>query len=289
MRFGVSWMASCAFTCHNMFAKRTTKIVGTLNVTPDSFYDGGKFVAVDQAVAHAKRLVAQGADLIDIGGESSRPGSVRISAQEELDRVLPVVERLVPETNVPISIDTYKPEVANACLNAGAKLINDITGLRGLGEYRGMADVVAKHGALVCIMHMLGDPETMQHDPFYKDPIQEISEFLQKQVDVAKAAGIKDEQIILDPGIGFGKRLEDNLAIIKNLNAFKKLGYPVLIGVSRKSFLKQISGLEPEDRLEGTLAANVIAVMNGADYIRVHDVEANRRAIEVAEAIRDLQ
>lgn len=270
-----------------MPAKRNTKIVGTLNVTPDSFYDGGKYVAVDVAVAHAKTLVEKGADLIDLGGESSRPGSKRISTQEELNRVLPVVKQLVKEVDVPISIDTYKPEIAEACLQAGAKMINDITGLRGMSGHQGMAEVVAKYDALVCIMHMLGNPETMQHEPFYDDPIKEISKFLMGQVEVARAAGIKDENIILDPGIGFGKRLEDNLTIIKNMAAFKQLGFQTLIGVSRKSFIKMISNLEPEDRLEGTIAANVIAVMGGCDYIRVHDVEENRRAIEIAEAIRN--
>lgn len=279
-------MVLCANTCQTMPAKRQTKIVGTLNVTPDSFYDGGKYSTVDLAVEHAKKLVADGANIIDIGGESSRPGSKPVSTQEELDRVLPVVEKLVKETDVPLSIDTYKPEVAEKCLQAGAKMINDITGLRGMSQHQGMAKVCAKYEALVCIMHMLGDPETMQHEPFYEDPIGEIKTFLTQRVEAAKSAGMKDENIILDPGIGFGKRLEDNLAILKNIGELKKLGYPVLIGVSRKSFIKLVSGLEPEERLPGTIAANVIAVMGGCDYIRVHDVLEHRYALEVTEAIQ---
>jgi dihydropteroate synthase len=262
------------------------KIIGTLNITPDSFYDGGKYVDTNTAVAHAIKLVKDGADMIDLGGESSRPGSKRISTQEELHRIIPVLEKLVVELpDTPISIDTYKPEVADACLEKGATLINDITGLRGLGEYTGMAEVVAKHDALILIMHMQGDPSTMQNDPIYRDVVQEISDFLMKQVAVARSAGIKDKNIILDPGIGFGKAFKHNLSILKHLDDFAALGFPILIGTSRKSFIEKISGLPVEDRLPGTLASAVLAAASGAYAIRVHDVLAHKHALEVTEAI----
>jgi len=260
-----------------------TLIVGILNVTPDSFSDGGQYFESGKAIAHAKQMVADGADIVDIGGESTRPGSERISKEEELRRVLPVLEALLAELSVPISVDTMKWEVAEECLKRGADMINDVTGLRD----KKMAEVVAQFNVPVVIMHMAGTPETMQVSPRYENVIQEIKQYLKTQVEFAMRMGI--EQVIIDPGIGFGKTLEHNLLIFKRLNEFRELGYPLLIGPSRKSFLQKILGLPAEDRLEGTLAAVTASVLNGGDIIRVHDVRACKRAVLVAEAIRNVK
>ncbi len=257
-----------------------TLIMGVLNITPDSFSDGGVFNTVDTAVAHGKKMVSDGADLIDIGGESSRPGSEPLSEKEELARILPVVTRLVEEISVPISIDTYKPLVADICLKAGAHLINDIAGLTNPA----MRKVVAEHNVPVVLMHMLGTPKIMQQKPVYQDVLGEITSFFQKQIATAHKIGI--QQIIIDPGIGFGKTVEHNLQILKHLETFKSLGCPILIGPSRKSFIGTITGLPVNERLEGTIAAITMAIMNGANIVRVHDVKECRRAIQVVDAIR---
>jgi dihydropteroate synthase len=257
-----------------------TLIMGILNVTPDSFSDGGLFNTVDIAVAHAKKMVSDGADLIDVGGESSRPGSEPLSEKEELARILPVVTRLVGEVSVPISIDTYKPLVAETCLKAGAHLINDITGLTNPN----MREVASKNNVPVILMHMLGTPKSMQQKPIYQDVLGEIKSFFQKQIATAHKSRI--QQIIIDPGIGFGKTVEHNLQILKHLETFKTLGCPILIGPSRKSFIGTITGLPVNERLEGTIAAVTVAVMNGANIVRVHDVKECRRAIQVADAVR---
>jgi len=257
-----------------------TIIMGVLNVTPDSFSDGGLFVDVDKAVEHAKQMFNDGADIIDIGGESTRPFSDAISEEEELRKVKPVIQGLVNEINIPISIDTYKPKVAEECLKLGVHLVNDITGL-GNEE---MIKVVAKHKVPVVIMHMKGMPKNMQENPTYDDVIREIKEFLSKRTSEARKAGIND--IIVDPGIGFGKNTKHNLQILKRLNEFKDLGCPILVAPSRKSFIGNIIGLAVTERLEGTLAAISIAVMNGANIVRVHDVKECKRAVQIADAIR---
>jgi len=256
-----------------------TKIMGILNVTPDSFSDGGKFIDVEKAIKRAKQMIAEGADIIDVGGESSRPGSDPVSIEDELRRVKPVIEQL-KGASVPISIDTYKPDVAEECIKAGASIINDITGLKD----KRMLEVAEKYKASVVIMHMLGKPKTMQQDITYKDVIGDIKQFLKEKVDLAKKAGIKE--IMIDPGIGFGKTTEHNLLILKRLDEFKSLGYPILIGPSRKSFIGNITGLPINERLEGTITSIAIAIMNGADIVRVHDVRECKRAIQIADAIR---
>jgi len=257
-----------------------SKIVGILNVTPDSFSDGGKFFDREAAVLRAKEMVTEGADMIDVGGESSRPGSEPVSEEEELRRVIPVIERLVKEIQIPISIDTYKPGVAKRALQAGAKIINDITGLTNPE----MRKVVGEAKAPVILMHMQGKPKTMQENPVYSDVVSDIKEFFKTQIDLAKESGITE--IILDPGIGFGKTLEHNLTILKHLSEFTDLGFPILVGPSRKAFIGTLTGNLPAlERLEGTLSALVIARMNGASYVRVHDVKEARRALQIADAI----
>jgi dihydropteroate synthase len=257
-----------------------TLIMGILNVTPDSFSDGGLFNDTDTAIAHGEKMVSDGADLIDVGGESSRPGSVPLSEKEELVRILPVVTQLLDEVSVPISIDTYKPLVADACLKVGAHLINDITGLTNPE----MRKVAVKHNVPVVIMHMQGSPKIMQQNPVYQDVLGEITTFFREQITTARNENI--QQIIIDPGIGFGKTVEHNLQILKHLGAFKTLGCPILVGPSRKSFIGTITGLSVKERLDGTLAAITVAIMNGANVVRVHDVNECRRAVQVVDAIR---
>ena len=253
-------------------------IMGVLNVTPDSFSDGGQFVEVDEAVSHAKQMIIQGADIIDIGGESSRPGSDPVSVDEELQRVIPVIEKLL-ELSIPISIDTYKPEVAQECLSRGVHILNDIEGLRN----QDMVTVAAKYDVPVIVMHMLGKPKTMQHNIEYSDVIEDIYTFFEKQIAIAKGAGISE--LILDPGIGFGKTVDHNLQIIKNLDGFKSLGYPLLVGASRKSFIGKLTGANVQDRLSGTIVSNIFALQNGASILRVHDVKECKQAIQLFEAI----
>jgi dihydropteroate synthase len=259
-----------------------TEIMGILNVTPDSFSDGGDFIDVDKAVQRAKQMVDEGADIIDVGGESSRPGSDPVSEEEELRRVKPVIEKLSKEIKVPISIDTYKPSVAEECIKAGASIVNDISGLRD----KKMIEVAAKHKVSVVIMHMLGEPKTMQEEISYNDVVDDIKNFLKERISAAKVAGITD--IMIDPGIGFGKTTEQNLLILKKLKEFKTLNCPVLIGTSRKSFIGNITNSPVDQRLEGTLASISIAIMNGADIIRVHDIKECKRAAQIAAAIRDV-
>ena len=257
--------------------------MGVLNVTPDSFSDGGQFFKVDYALTRAKKLVKEGADILDIGGESTRPGSNIVSADEELNRVGPVIEQLADEIAVPISIDTYKPAVAKACLERGAGMINDVSGLRY--ENGKMLDLAATYQVPVCIVHMQGLPKTMQQKPKYNDLISEIKFFFTERIKAAKLAGIKDENIILDPGIGFGKTVEHNLILLQRLNEFSEFGFPLLIGTSRKSFIGKISDVPTEQRVEGTIASNVLAVIKGAKIVRVHDVLEHRRAFDIVDAI----
>ena len=266
------------------FNEKKTHIMGVLNVTPDSFSDGGNyFDNVDRALAHAKQMLRDGADIIDIGGESTRPGSEPVSEEEELRRVVPIINQLVAELAVPVSIDTHKPRVAREALNAGAKIINDVTGLTNPE----MMAVAAEFKCPVVIMHMQERPKTMQTNPTYDDVVNDIKKFFQERIAVASAAGITN--LILDPGIGFGKTLEHNLTILKRLHEFTDLGYPILVGPSRKSFIGQLTGgLPTTERLEGTIAAVVAARLSGASIVRVHDVLPCRRALQIVDAVRSL-
>ena len=259
-----------------------TCIMGILNVTPDSFTDGGKYLDPERARLRCLEMAAEGADIIDIGGESSRPGSERISTEEELRRVMPVIKTVRDAVDIPLSIDTCKSEVARAALDEGVQVVNDITALNGDPR---MAEVISAKGAGVVLMHMKGTPEDMQDAPSYSDTMNEICSYLKEAVDLARQKGISSDKIMIDPGIGFGKRIEDNLSILKGLQHFKKIGQPVLIGVSRKSFIGSITGKEPEERIYGTAAACAAAVMNGADILRVHDIDAMRDVARVAEGI----
>jgi dihydropteroate synthase len=259
--------------------------MGILNVTPDSFSDGGEFFGAEPAVAQAGKMLDEGARMVDVGGESTRPGSEPVSPEEEVRRVMPVVCGILgshPETI--ISIDTYRASTAEVALDAGAQVVNDITALRGDSK---MAGVVAERGCPVVLMHMLGEPKTMQKAPRYEDVVREVRDFLAGRAEHAVRVGVEEENIILDPGIGFGKTLEHNLALLKRLDALLGLGFPVLVGASRKSFLGKIVGCDDtKDRLFGTVATSVIAYEQGAMFFRVHDVRANQEALKVAMAVR---
>ena len=259
-----------------------THVMGILNVTPDSFSDGGRYLEVEQAVTHAELMVAEGATLIDIGGESSRPGASPVSIHEELVRILPVIRAIVDTVDVLLSVDTYKAEVARHALEAGAHLINDITALRG---DTALAAVVSEMEAGLILMHMKGTPRTMQQAPQYHDVVNEICGSLQKSIDIAEAHGITAERIIIDPGIGFGKTMEHNLEILKRLSEFRRLHKPLLIGTSRKSFIGNILNLPVTERVEGTAATVCWAIAHGVDIVRVHDVKANVRAAQMTDAL----
>jgi dihydropteroate synthase len=256
-------------------------VMGVVNVTPDSFYDGGRHASTAAAVAHGRRLAEEGADILDVGGESSRPGSEAVSLDEELARVLPVLEAL-RDLERPVSVDTTKPEVMRAAIAHGAAMINDITALAAPGAL----DAVAASGAAVCLMHMKGEPKTMQADPVYADVVVEVRDFLAARVAACAAAGIARERIVVDPGIGFGKTLAHNLALTRHLDALAGIGVPVLAGWSRKSSLGRITGRAAEERLAASLAAALIAVQRGARIVRVHDVAATRDALAVLAAIQ---
>jgi dihydropteroate synthase len=259
-------------------------LMGILNVTPDSFSDGGEFFSVEAAVAQAGRMLDEGAHIIDVGGESTRPGSDPVSYKEELHRVIPVIRGILgvhPE--VLVSIDTYRASTAEAALDAGAQIVNDVT---ALGDPK-MAALIAERGCPVVLMHMLGEPKSMQQDPRYEDVVREVRDFLALRAERAVAAGVAEENIVLDPGIGFGKTLQHNLELLNNLDALVQLGFPVLIGTSRKSFLGKILGSDDaKSRLFGTVASTVLAYERGATLFRVHDVRPNREALAVAGAIR---
>ncbi|MGH7254252.1 MAG: dihydropteroate synthase [Nitrospirales bacterium] len=257
-------------------------IMGVVNVTPDSFSDGGRYLEPSAAVAHAETLVAEGADLLDIGAESSRPGAEPVGQEEELRRLLPVVTEVCRRLSVPVSVDTVKAEVAKQALEAGAHLINDITALRGDPK---MAEVVARSGAGLVLMHMQGTPATMQRAPAYVDVLGEIRQYLAERMAVAEQAGIDRKHILLDPGIGFGKNPDHNLEILGRLDALLDLGRPLLVGVSRKAFIGQILGRAVDQRLFGTAGAVAVAVWRGARVLRVHEVRAMREVARVAAAI----
>jgi len=263
------------------FGKRTY-IMGILNVTSDSFSDGGKYFKLEQAIEQAKRLWEEGANIIDIGGESTRPGARPVSAAEEKKRILPVIERLTRETKILISVDTTKAEVAEAALSRGAQMVNDISGLH---FDRRMAKVVAKFKVPVCIMHIKGRPRKMQANPAYSDLMLEILDYLGEGLEIAKKSGILPEQILVDPGIGFGKTIDHNLEIIRRLKELKILGRPIMMGTSRKSFIGKTLGLPVEERGAGTAASVAVSIMNGADFIRVHDVRQMARVAKMTDAI----
>jgi dihydropteroate synthase len=259
-------------------------VMGIVNITPDSFSDGGVFFAPEKAVAHVRRLVDEGAELIDIGGESSRPGAEPVDIGEEWRRIGPVLSRVTGTSPVPISVDTYKAEIARRALDSGASVINDISALRFDPE---MAAVVGRGGASVVLMHMQGTPRSMQQHPAYADVMGEIVAFLNERIAAAQDAGIPHEKIIVDPGIGFGKTLGHNLQILQRMAELAGTGCPVLLGASRKSFIGRISGVTGEYRLPGSLAAVVLAARAGVRIVRVHDVQATRRALEVCAAVAE--
>jgi dihydropteroate synthase len=260
-----------------------TLVMGIVNVTPDSFSDGGMFLGTDDAVRHGARLVDEGADVLDVGGESTRPGADPVDLEEELRRVIPVIEGLTKaRPEVPVSVDTRKPEVARAALEAGVRIVNDVTA----GRDGAMLEAVADTDAGIVLMHMLGEPQTMQDDPRYDDVAAEVNEFLRERIEAAVFAGIAEERVCVDPGIGFGKNVEHNLALLRSVSALRLLGAAVMVGASRKRFIGVLTGADdPADRLEGSLAAAVLAASLGADVVRVHDVAPTVRALRVADAI----
>jgi dihydropteroate synthase len=259
----------------------TPQVMGILNVTPDSFSDGGQHNSYDAAVAHALQMCAEGAAIIDVGGESTRPGAEAVSLNEELDRVIPVIEKLVQEVDVPISIDTFKPEVMREAVAAGAGLINDVNALRA----EGALETVASLNAAVCLMHMQGTPRTMQKQPVYDNVTSDVKNFLHDRVVACEQAGISRGKIILDPGFGFGKTLEHNLQLMRELSTFMDEDMPVLVGVSRKSMLGQILDAEPDQRLYGTVTLQTIALMQGAHILRSHDVKAAVDCVKTVMAV----
>jgi dihydropteroate synthase len=256
------------------------RVMGVVNVTPDSFSDGGEFLDPAAAIAHGRRLAADGAGILDIGGESTRPGAAPVDAEEELRRVLPVIEALA-DTGTQISIDTTKTEVAGRALDAGASIVNDVSAFRFAPE---LAGLVADAGADCCLMHMLGEPRTMQEDPRYDDVVADVKAFLDERMRFATAAGVREDRIWLDPGIGFGKTLQHNLELLRRLDEIVALGRPVVVGTSRKSFLGKLTGKPEKERLPGTIATNVIALERGARIFRVHDVAEVTEALTVAAA-----
>jgi len=260
-----------------------TRIMGILNVTPDSFSDGGLFSDAGKALSHARNLAAAGADIIDIGGESTRPGSEPLAEDEELRRILPLIERLSKELTVPLSVDTYKAAVAERALDAGASIVNDISGLRFSPD---MAKVVADHGAAVIIMHIKGTPRNMQENPVYGDVIGEIIAYLEEGIAIAERAGVDRNNTLIDPGIGFGKTLEHNLEILNRLDEFRTLGRPIVLGTSRKKFIGKVLDIPvPEQRDEGTAATVALGIERGASIVRVHDVAHMVRIVRMTDAI----
>lgn len=260
-------------------------VMGIVNVTPDSFSDGGKFFAADQALQQARKLVSDGAAIIDIGGESTRPGSTPVDAEEEIRRVVPAIEAIAAELNVPISIDTLKADVMRAAVKAGAGLINDVNALRGQGALQAAAEL----NVPVCLMHMQGTPQTMQKEPHYDNVVQEVKDFLLERVAACEAAGIRRENLILDPGFGFGKKARHNLRLMKHLSEFTEMDLPVLVGVSRKSIIGAMLNVSVDERLAGSLALASIAVWQGAKIIRSHDVRETVQAITLCQHVQQVK
>ncbi|MFW5946135.1 MAG: dihydropteroate synthase [Candidatus Natronoplasma sp.] len=264
------------------WSDKECNIMGVLNITPDSFYDGGEYDRVEKAVERGISMAKKGADIIDIGGESTRPGSERISTEKELRRILPVIEELNERLEIPISVDTYKPEVAEEAVKAGADIVNDVFGLRK----EGMAERISELDVPIIIMHMQGSPKNMQDSPRYEDVIDDITTYFYERIKFAKENGIREENIILDPGIGFGKKVEHNLEIIRRLEEFCSLGHPILLGASRKSFLGEILGKEADERLYGSLAVSALALEKGVSILRVHDVRENKDVVKTVNALQ---
>jgi dihydropteroate synthase len=258
------------------------RIMGILNVTPDSFSDGGQWLGKSEAIQHALAMQEAGADIIDIGGESTRPGAQAVSSQQELDRVIPVIEAIVPQLSVPVSIDTSKPEVMREAVGVGAGMINDVYALRQEGALQAAADLAVP----VCLMHMLGDPRVMQQNPVYDDVSAEVKGFLLERAKQCELSGIPAQNIVLDPGFGFGKTLEQNLDLFHKLPALVASGYPVLVGVSRKAMIGQLTGREMPDRVPGSITAAVLAVLQGASIVRVHDVAETQDALNIVKSLR---
>lgn len=277
------------FSCRSIQAdlRRQTLVMGILNVTPDSFSDGSLFQHKEAAVKQALKMISEGAQIIDVGGESTRPGAAKVALDEELERVIPVIEAIRAARNdIPISIDTYKSQVASEALKAGADMVNDISGCHFDAD---MAKIVSQAEAYLCLMHIKGTPDNMQKNPEYEDVLKEIMDFLQESIDIALEQGVAREKLIVDPGIGFGKNLGHNLTILRHLREFQAFGLPVLIGTSRKSFLGKLTGREVDNRLAGTVASVAQAAWNGANIVRVHDVEATKDAVLVIDALRNAE
>ena len=272
------------FTAHNLDLNQP-RIMGILNLTPDSFSDGGLFLHKDKAIQHVEKMISDGASIIDVGGESTRPGADAVSVDEECQRVIPLIKAIREISNIPISIDTSKTEVMQRAVEAGASMINDVNGLRA----EGAVELVASLKVPVCIMHMQGQPRTMQHTPSYKDVVKEVKEFLNQRIDVCIKAGIKKENIIVDPGFGFGKTLEHNLSLFKNLDEFKSLDVPLLVGVSRKSMIGAVLNDAPaNERLYGSVALATLAAWMNANILRVHDVKATADALKLCMAVKNI-
>jgi dihydropteroate synthase len=274
------------FICMNFLCGRfqldlsAPRVMGIVNVTPDSFSDGGKFNRSDKAIAHAMQLVEEGADILDIGGESTRPGATPVPLEEELKRVLPVIKALA-QAGVPLSIDTYKPEVMRAAIDSGVDMVNDVRALQAPNAM----EIVAKSHVGVCLMHMQGLPQNMQVDPQYADVVLEVMEFLAARLQAAEAAGISRNRLLLDPGFGFGKRTAHNLTLLNHLSSLQSLGIPLLVGLSRKSVLGQVAGLDVDERLHASIAASVLSAIKGANIVRVHDVKPTVDALKVVAAV----
>ena len=272
------------FLCgqYRLNLKNRTHIMGILNITPDSFYKESRVISVNTALKRADKMIREGADILDIGGESSRPGSDPVSKEEELKRILPVINGLIKKFDIPVSVDTYKSAVARTVLEEGVSIINDISGLRFNPN---MAKTIASAKAAVIIMHISGKPKTMQKNPSYKSIMREITAYLKRGIKQAVSSDIKGSSIIVDPGIGFGKNFSHNITILKKLKQLQKLKKPILLGLSRKSFIGKILDLPVEERLEGSIAASVFGILNGAQILRTHDVKETKRAVAVADAI----
>ena len=271
------------FSFNNLASSNSTAIMGIINLSPDSFYSRSIPRSISSVFNVAKKMIQEGVHILDVGAETTRPGSKGISVKLELERLLPVITKLTKEFDIPISVDTYKPEVASVVLQEGVSVINDIS---GLGAGYKMANVIARHKAGVVLMHMKGTPETMQNKPYYKDVCAEVLNFLSSRIMLAEEAGIDFESIAIDPGIGFGKTLTHNVDLITKLDQLKVLGKQILLGVSRKSFIGDILNLDSTERLEGSIAAGIVGIINGANILRVHDVGSTMRAVRVVNAIR---
>ena len=270
------------FRCgHFRFDLSRPLVMGVVNVTPDSFFDGGQYLRRDAALAHAQQLIAEGADILDVGGESTRPGASPVGVQEELDRVLPIVAEL-RGAPVPVSIDTFKPEVMKAAISAGAQMVNDINALQDTAAM----NALAASQAAVCLMHKQGNPQTMQQQPHYENVVAEVSAFLLDRIAASQAAGIQRDRIVIDPGFGFGKTLAHNLDLLRELDKLAELGVPMLAGLSRKSMLGALTGQDVAHRLPASIAAALIAVQHGANIVRVHDVRATVDALKIWSAVK---